>query len=80
MIFWKRTTVDVSKVYRWHRNRGLDLGSGMSLGDVLLTTTWAAHWNKDPKPSIWKATAADIIAKVQRGRDALNQIKSTTEY
>ena len=32
----KRTTVDVSKVYRWHRNRGLDLGSGMSLGDGLL--------------------------------------------
>jgi len=20
-------------------------------------TTWAAHWNDDPKPFIWKATA-----------------------
>jgi hypothetical protein len=43
-------------------------------------TTGAAHWNKDPKPFIWKATATNIIAKVQRGRDALNQIKSTTDH
>jgi len=39
-------------------------------------TTWAEHWNTDPKPLIWKATAQDIIAKVQRGRDTLHQIKS----
>ena len=25
-------------------------------------TTWATHWNLDPKPFIWKATADDIIA------------------
>ena len=43
-------------------------------------TTWAAHWNADPKPFIWKATAEDIIAKVQRGREALHQIKSTTDH
>ena len=41
-------------------------------------TTWAEHWNHDPKPFIWKATADEIIAKVQRGRDTLHQIKSTT--
>src|SRR6266571_193433 len=28
-------------------------------------TTWAAHWNDDPKPFIWKATAEEIIAKVR---------------
>ena len=39
-------------------------------------TTWAEHWNNDPKPFIWKATAEDIITKVQRGRDTLHQIKS----
>jgi transposase len=43
-------------------------------------TIWAAHWNTDPKPFIWKATADEIIAKVQRGRDALHQIKSTTDH
>jgi transposase len=43
-------------------------------------TTWAEHWNNDPKPFIWKATAEDIIAKVQRGRATLHQIKSTTDH
>ena len=26
-------------------------------------TTWAEHWNTDPKPFIWKATAEEIITK-----------------
>jgi len=44
-------------------------------------TTWAGHWNDDPKPFVWKATAADIIEKVQRGRAALTrQINSTTDH
>jgi transposase len=43
--------------------------------------TWAAHWNTDPKPFIWKATAEDIIAKVQRGRAALTRrTNSTTDH
>ena len=42
---------------------------------------WTSHWNQDPKPFIWKATAADIIEKVQRGRAALNrQINPKTEH
>lgn len=43
-------------------------------------TTWAEHWNEDPKPFIWKATAEDIIAKVQRGRETLHQIKTQTDH
>jgi transposase len=43
-------------------------------------TAWAENWNAAPRPFVWKATAADIIAKVQRGRDALRQIKSTTDH
>ncbi len=43
-------------------------------------TTWAEHWNLDPKPFIWKATADDIIAKVKRGRETLHQIKSQTKH
>lgn len=43
-------------------------------------TVWAQHWNHDPKPFIWKATAESIIQKVQRGRDVLSQIKSATDH
>ena len=43
-------------------------------------TTWAEHWNTDPKPFIWKATAQDIIAKVRRGRATLHQIKTQTDH
>ena len=35
----------------------------------------SAH-NDDPKPLVWTAKAADIIAKVRRGRAALNAIAS----
>jgi hypothetical protein len=42
---------------------------------------WAAQWNSDPKPFIWKANAEDIIGKVQRGRAALTRkINSTTDH
>ena len=42
---------------------------------------WSSHWNQGPTPFIWKATAADIIEKVQRGLAALNrQIKSKTDH
>jgi transposase len=43
-------------------------------------TIWAEHWNSDPKPFIWKATAEEIIEKVTRGRANLHQIKSTTNH
>ena len=43
-------------------------------------TTWAEHWNDDPKPFVWKATADDIIEKVSRGRTTLHQIKSPTNH
>jgi transposase len=42
---------------------------------------WANHWNDDPKPFIWKITAAEIIKKVQRGRAALaHQSHSTMDH
>ena len=43
-------------------------------------TTWAEHWNNDPKTFIWRATAEEIIEKVQRGRAVLHQTNSTTEH
>jgi transposase len=42
---------------------------------------WVKHWNDDPKPFVWHKTAADIIAKVKRGRAALDHhIKSATDH
>ena len=42
---------------------------------------WASHWNDDPKPFVWRTPATKIIAKVRRGRAALNhQIKSATHH
>ena len=42
---------------------------------------WTEHWNNDPKPFIWHKTAEDIIAKVRRGRAALDRItESATDH
>ncbi|BBZ70306.1 hypothetical protein [Mycobacterium paraseoulense] len=43
-------------------------------------TTGAEHRNRDKRPLIWRRTADDITAKVQRARDALRQIKTQTEH
>jgi hypothetical protein len=34
----------------------------------------------DPNRFIWKATAEDIITKVKRGRETLNQINTQTDH
>jgi transposase len=71
-------------IERWFKeltDRRLRRGRFTSVAELTdAITTWATHWNSDPKPFIWKATADEIIAKVQRGRDALHQIKSTTDH
>ena len=69
----------------WFRHlteRRLKRGSFMSI-DHLTTaiTMWADAWNRDPKPLIWRAPADQIIAKVRRGREALNQnTKSVSDH
>jgi transposase len=71
-------------VERWFKeltDKRLRRGRFTSVADLTeAITTWAEHWNEDPKPFIWKATADEIITKVQRGRDTLHQIKSTTDH
>ncbi|WP_020644002.1 IS630 family transposase [Amycolatopsis balhimycina] len=71
-------------VERWFKeltDKRLRRGVFTSVADLTTAiTTWAEHWNKDPKPFIWKATAEQIITKVQRGRDTLNQIKTQTDH
>jgi transposase len=71
-------------VERWFKeltDKALRRGRFTSVAELSAAiTTWAEHWNHDPRPFIWKATAEVIIAKVQRGRDTLHQIKSATEH
>ena len=71
-------------VERWFKeltDKRLRRGRFTSVAELThAITDWAAHWNDDPKPFIWKATAESIIEKVQRGRDTLSQIKSTTDH
>ncbi len=74
----------VNLIERWFKeltDKRLRRGRFTSVAELTeAITTWAAHWNTDPKPFIWKATTEEIIAKVQRGRETLHQIKSTTDH
>jgi transposase len=71
-------------IERWFKeltDRRLRRGTFTSVAELSnAITTWASHWNTNPRPFIWKATADDILAKVQRGRDTLHQIKSQTDH
>ena len=71
-------------IERWFKeltDRRLRRGTFTSVTELSeAITTWAEHWNADPKPFIWKATANEIIAKVQRGRETLHQINSQTDH
>jgi len=71
-------------IERWFKeltDRRLRRGVFTSVAELTREiTTWADHWNDDPKPFIWKATADDIITKVQRGRATLHQIKTQTDH
>lgn len=71
-------------VERWFKeltDKRLRRGVFTSVADLTQAiTTWAEHWNTDPKPFIWKATVEDILEKVTRGRETLHQIKSQTDH
>jgi transposase len=71
-------------IERWFKeltDKRLRRGVFTSVADLTAAiTTWAEHWNEEPKPFIWKAPAEDIIDKVRRGRATLHQIKTQTEH
>jgi transposase len=68
-------------VERWFKElteRRLRRGVFSSVTELeTANSEWAAHWSSDPNPFIWKATAEDFIAKVRRGRAALNNLTSS---
>jgi transposase len=71
-------------IERWFKeltDKRLRRGVFTSVADLVeAITTWAEHWNTNPQPFVWKATAEDIIAKVARGRATLHQLKKTTDH
>jgi len=74
----------VNLVERWFKeltDKRLRRGVFTSVDDLVAAIElWVAHWNNDPKLFFWHTPAAEIIEKVQRGRIALHQIKSTTDH
>jgi transposase len=71
-------------IERWFKeltDQRLRRGVFTSVADLTQAiTTWAEHWNADPRPFVWKATAEQIITKVARGRAKLHQIKPQTDH
>ncbi len=72
-------------VERWFKeltDKRLRRGAFTSVKDLTdAIDLWVKHWNDDPRPFVWHKTAAEIIAKVTRGRAALDHlIKSSTDH
>lgn len=72
-------------VERWFKeltDKQLRRSSFTSVDELIDTIDeWADQWNQDPKPFIWHKTAEEIIAKVRRGRAALDHAtKSATDH
>src|SRR5215212_592067 len=71
-------------VERWFKkltDRRLRRGTFTSVPDLIdAITTWTEHGNAEPTPLVWHAAADEILAKVQRGRATLAQVKSKTQH
>jgi transposase len=72
-------------VERWFKeitDKRIRRGSFDSVDELVAAIDhWSEHWNDDPKPFVWHRPAAEIIAKVRRGRAALDRVtKSATDH
>jgi transposase len=67
-------------VERWFReltDKAIRRGVFRSVGELTAAIEeYLRVHNDDPKPFVWTATADEILAKVQRGRVTLEQVKS----
>jgi len=80
-LHWTPTSSSwLNLVERWFAeltNKAVRRGVFRSVPQLIeAIDAFLAAWNNEPKPFIWTATAADILAKVRRGRVALNSIAS----
>jgi transposase len=68
-------------VERWFRDiitKRIRRGSFGSDGEVVAAIEdYIAHNNEDPNPFVWTKTSGQIIAKVRRGRIALEQVRES---
>lgn len=66
-------------VERWFGDltgKAVRRGSFVSVPDLIgAIEAFIAAWNRDPKPFIWQAKAEDILAKIERCRQRLEQIQ-----
>jgi transposase len=64
-------------IERWFKeltDKRLRRGSFMSVAHLTdAINTWITKWNNNPKPLVWTASTADILAKIDRARTALNK-------
>ena len=84
MYFTPTSSSWLNLIERWFKelnDKRLRRGVFTSVADLTAAITeWAEHWNTDPKPFVWKATAEQIITKVRRGRETLHRIKAQTDH
>jgi transposase len=70
----------LNMVERWFRDltaKRLKRGSFASVDELIAAIDeYIAHNNADPHPFVWTKTASEIIAKVKRGRVALDQARA----
>jgi len=70
----------LNMVERWFRDlstKRLKRGSFASVPELIAAIDdYIANHNDDPKPFVWTKTAEEIIAKVKRGRVALEQARA----
>jgi transposase len=70
----------LNMVERWFRDlttKRLKRGSFANVPELIAAIEdYIAHHNDDPKPFVWTKTADEIIAKVRRGRVALEQARA----
>ena len=70
----------LNMVERWFRDlstKRLKRGSFASVPELIAAIDdYIANHNEDPKPFVWTKTADEIIAKVKRGRVALEQARA----
>jgi transposase len=68
-------------VERWFRDittKRIRRGSFGSVGELVAAIEdYIAHNNEDPNPFVWTKTSGQIIAKVRRGRVALEQVRES---
>jgi transposase len=71
-------------VERWFKeltDKRLRRGVFTSVKDLTeAIQVWVKHWNDHPRPFVWHKTAAEIIAKVKRGRATQPPRQSATDH